>query len=318
MRRSATFKNIAATFQAAPLQYLAPDQMQAIHDASLEILRECGTVVHCEEAVDLLAGAGARVKDGKRVYIPGILVEECIRSAPSGMTIYNRNGDPAMLLEECNVYYGTGSDCPNLLDTDTGERHDFLFQDVVNSVRLVDALPYIDFTMSNGLAAEGIKVLYAGETITPEFSTTIEMLGAACSINITPSHNPSNYLGLKFNPSDGGPAGPEITNYFQDEANRLMGEDGAETPDATGSVACEEIDTVALYLNYIRERGTLDLDKIRDFVRDGDCLIVVDHVHGATRGRPERLLNGSAPGVKDNKLMLLQHRRQLPLWGRGA
>ena len=36
-----------------------------------------------------------------------------------------------------------------------------------------------DFAMEmmSMLAAEGIKVLYAGETITPEFSTTIEMLG---------------------------------------------------------------------------------------------------------------------------------------------
>ena len=41
---------------------------------------------------------------------------------------------------------------------------------------------------------------YAGEAATPEFSAGIEMLGAACSINLTPSHNPANYAGLKFNP----------------------------------------------------------------------------------------------------------------------
>ncbi|MCP3676578.1 MAG: phosphomannomutase [Deltaproteobacteria bacterium] len=166
-----------------------------------------------------------------------------------------------------------------------------------------------DFAMEmiSMLAAEGIKVLYAGETITPEFSTTIEMLGAACSINITPSHNPSNYLGLKFNPSDGGPAGPEITNLFQDEANRLMGEGGmGKSGETAERDRYEEIDTICLYIRYLEERGTLDLKRIRDFVRNGDCLVVIDHVHGATRGRPERLLKGTATDIMRKKVKLLR------------
>ena len=52
------------------------------------------------------------------------------------------------------------------------------------------------------LQREGIRTWYAGESITPEFSAGIEMLKAACSINLTPSHNPANYSGFKFNPSD--------------------------------------------------------------------------------------------------------------------
>ena len=53
------------------------------------------------------------------------------------------------------------------------------------------------------LQKNGIKTWYAGEAVTPEFSAGIEMLNAACSINLTPSHNPANYSGFKFNPSDG-------------------------------------------------------------------------------------------------------------------
>lgn len=157
------------------------------------------------------------------------------------------------------------------------------------------------------LMDEGIKVYYGGEMITPEFSVAIEMLGAACSINITPSHNPSNYLGLKFNPSDGGPAGPEITDVFQAEANRLMSEgdilSSASTEELSGY---EEIDTVDLYMKYIVKRGTLDLDKIRNFLKHEDCLLVVDHVHGATRGRPERLLSDITSDIPDKKLILLR------------
>ncbi len=74
------------------------------------------------------------------------------------------------------------------------------------------------------LQREGIRTWYAGEAPTPEFSAGIEMLQAACSINLTPSHNPANYAGFKFNPSDGGPAGSEITERIEEISNRMMNE----------------------------------------------------------------------------------------------
>ena len=128
--------------------------MRKIHSAALEILEDTGTIVHHDEAVELLHDAGAFVQDGNRVFLPAGLVEAAIRSAPSRAAIYDRNGNPAMLLESKNVYYGTGSDCPNLLDSFTGERRAFLSADVKDAVRLVDYLPYIDFVMSMGLAPD--------------------------------------------------------------------------------------------------------------------------------------------------------------------
>jgi phosphomannomutase len=68
----------------------------------------------------------------------------------------------------------------------------------------------------------GVKIYYGGEMATPEFSAAVELLGAACSINMTPSHNPSHYNGIKFNPADGGPAGPEITDVITALSNKMM------------------------------------------------------------------------------------------------
>ena len=144
----------AKRFHSTPLEYLSEEQMRDIHSAALDILEDCGTIIHHDHAVDLLHKAGARVKDAHRVFIPAGLVEAAIRSAPSAVTIYDRNGAVAMCLEGRNVYYGTGSDCPYLLDSFSGERRDFLSADVEDAVRLVDALPNIDFTMSNGLAPD--------------------------------------------------------------------------------------------------------------------------------------------------------------------
>jgi len=158
-------------------------------------------------------------------------------------------------------------------------------------------------TVMATLSAEGIRVYYCGETSTPQISASIEILGAACAINITPSHNPANYAGFKFNPADGGPAGAEITDLIQEEANRLMG-----VPDeSTGpqeKVGFETIDSTGIYLRYVKERKTIDLDKVTDFIKSADCLVIVDHVHGSTRGRPERLIGRDA--LDTGKLVLLR------------
>jgi trimethylamine--corrinoid protein Co-methyltransferase len=147
-------KQTVKRFNAPPLRYLTEEQMKEIHAAAIEILEDLGTVVHHEEAVDLLGRAGAFVQDKNRVYISAALVEAAIRSAPGNINIYDREGTPVMCLGGRQVYYGTGSDCPNLLDSFSGERRHFLAADVEKAVRLVDALPHIDFTMSMGLAPD--------------------------------------------------------------------------------------------------------------------------------------------------------------------
>ncbi len=147
------------------------------------------------------------------------------------------------------------------------------------------------------LQKEGIKTWYAGEAITPEFSAGIEMLNAACSINLTPSHNPANYAGLKFNPSDGGPAGTEITSKIESFANEMMKESPIIKPVLPNTPnKIDKIDLTELYIKYIDERKTINLEKIRNFINE-DCLICVDNVHGASRGRIQRIL-GETPNIK--------------------
>ena len=141
------------------------------------------------------------------------------------------------------------------------------------------------------LQKSGIKTWYAGEAVTPEFSAGIEMLNAACSINLTPSHNPANYAGFKFNPADGGPAGAEITTKIEEIANRMMSESIVIKPIKPESV--EKIDLAFLYIKYILMRKTLNIERIKDFINKADCVICVDNVHGATRGKIQGILGKS-------------------------
>jgi len=133
---------------------LSDETKQEVHRSAIEILEQTGSRVFCEEALVLLKDAGAEVTDGNLVRIPAHLIEWAVRSAPPRVGIYRRDGTRAMDLGWRRTYYGTGSDCPNILDHETGEHRKFLKADVADAARLCDALPNIDFIMSMGLVSD--------------------------------------------------------------------------------------------------------------------------------------------------------------------
>ena len=51
---------------------LTPADCARLHDASLAILERTGVRLHDDEAVERLHGAGARVGDDGRVFVPGV------------------------------------------------------------------------------------------------------------------------------------------------------------------------------------------------------------------------------------------------------
>jgi len=130
---------------------LTKDQITHIHTATLELLETVGVKVMYPEAVEMLSSAGCRVKPENIVQIPNWLVEECIRSAPSRITIYNRLGQAAMHLEGSKTYFGLGTDLIKTYDLDTGELRESQLKDVANAARVADALDEIDFLGSYAL-----------------------------------------------------------------------------------------------------------------------------------------------------------------------
>jgi len=81
-------------------------------------------------------------------------VEGALRTAPKNIPIYDRNGRRAMSLGGYRSYFGVGSDCMHIYDLHTGERRKAVLDDVIQGVRLVDALPNLDFVMSMFLPSD--------------------------------------------------------------------------------------------------------------------------------------------------------------------
>jgi trimethylamine--corrinoid protein Co-methyltransferase len=132
---------------------LTDEQCRLIHCASLEILERTGVMVYYQPALDLLKKAGCSVEEN-RVRIPAHLVEWARRAAPKRIMMYDRTGKPVMPLQDRISTFGPGSDCLNILDHGTGEKRKALLQDVVDGIRVADAMPHIDFIMSMFLPSD--------------------------------------------------------------------------------------------------------------------------------------------------------------------
>lgn len=144
----ASIRSNDTNFASVQYRRLTTQQCEKIHNASLEILERTGVLLHETEAVALLQKAGAYVTDSNRVRIPASLVEKAFSTVPKRVVLCNREGKRTLFLEDQRSYYGAGSDCLNIIDHRTGKRRKPIIQDVVDGIRVCDALPNVDFVMS--------------------------------------------------------------------------------------------------------------------------------------------------------------------------
>jgi len=124
------------------------------------------------------------------------------------------------------------------------------------------------------LTANGIKVIVqegGGYTPTPVISHAILQYNKANPDNladgivITPSHNPPEDGGFKYNPPNGGPADGDVTKIIQDRANEILNDNyddilQEDFSEAMASSLVEEYDYVQPYVDDLK--NVLNLDAI--------------------------------------------------------
>src|SRR5262249_27078489 len=125
------------------------------------------------------------------------------------------------------------------------------------------------------LAGNGVETILQrddGVTPTPVISRAILVYNRgrkdhlADGIVITPSHNPPEDGGFKYNPPNRGPADTDVTTWIQDRANSLLRAGNAEVkrvPFATALQAAttHQEDFMLPYVNDLR--NAIDMDIIR-------------------------------------------------------
>ena len=151
--------------------------------------------------------------------------------------------DPAMAAQR--VAFGTSGHRGSSLQTSFNEAHILAITQAICCYRRAHGidgplfLGWDTHALSEPARVTALEVLAANEvhvmvdnhddvTPTPAISHAIlaynrgRTTGFADGVVITPSHNPPEYGGIKYNPPSGGPADTPVTNWIQDKANELV------------------------------------------------------------------------------------------------
>lgn len=125
------------------------------------------------------------------------------------------------------------------------------------------------------LSSNGVETLIAKKmnyTPTPGISHAIlaynkgRKAGLADGIVITPSHNPPDSGGIKYNPPNGGPADTQITKWIADKANEFLQQDNKEIKRMPYEKALKtdhihEYDFITPYVNDLK--NIIDMEAIK-------------------------------------------------------
>ena len=201
---------------------------------------------------------------------------------------YERRPDPSVAAQR--VAFGTSGHRGSSLESTFTESHLLAMAEAVRRFRAaqgIDGPLYLGRdthalsepafrTTLEVLAAHGVVVMIdaaGGYTPTPVISHQIVAHnrggggGTADGIVITPSHNPPEDGGFKYNPPSGGPAAGEVTSWIQREANELL-EAGLDSiprvpfDEAVRAPTSRRHDYVSAYVDDLD--AVIDLDVIRD------------------------------------------------------
>ena len=216
-------------------------------------------------------------------------------------TYYNLRPDPAVVAQR--VLFGTSGHRGTSLDGSFNEAHVLAITQAICQYRQshgVSGPLFIGFdthalsmpafqSAVEVLAANAITTLVAaGDEYTPTPAVSHAILaynrgrasGLADGIVVTPSHNPPESGGFKYNASNGGPADTGVTKWIEDAANALLDsklKDVRRMPfdQARRASTTREHDYLTAYVD--------DLDAVIDFaaIRSSGLHIGVDPMGGA-------------------------------------
>ncbi len=149
------------------------------------------------------------------------------------------------------------------------------------------------------LESNGLEPLLCNrDTPTPVIAHNIRLRKALGGINMTASHNPAEYQGLKFSTSNGAPAHPEVTKQIETNCANLMARQWAFKGAVIGTYQCKTFDPQPAYFKQIH--------KLVDFatIRKAKLKLAVTVRYGTGRGYLDTLLEkaGAKVTVFDNEL----------------
>ncbi len=130
---------------------LTQEQVEKIHDASLEILEEVGLKVRFEPARELFKEHGCSVEE-ERVKFPRKVVETYRKLVPSSFTFHARDPKFDKTIPQDSPVIVTASSAPDIIDPITGHERRAESSDIARIAHLINELPGYDVFSISTLA----------------------------------------------------------------------------------------------------------------------------------------------------------------------
>jgi len=147
-------------------------------------------------------------------------------------------------------------------------------------------------TAADTLSSHGVETFLCGRAEpTPALAHEIIQRERQGGVNITASHNPAEYNGLKFSGADGGPALPEVTRDIERLASAILaGEYSLRGPQFTAPLR-HAADPGPAYLAALRDKVDLKV------IRDARLKVAYHPLYGAGRGYVDGILKEAGAAV---------------------
>lgn len=128
------------------LNILSSKDVEHIHRATIEIIERVGVRFPSKKALDIWEAHGAKVdRDTKIVKVPGNVIEEALKQAPSVYSLAARHPTQDLTLDGNHVYVGTDGCGVEVIDISSGERRRSESKDVADIARVADYLEEVAF-----------------------------------------------------------------------------------------------------------------------------------------------------------------------------
>jgi trimethylamine--corrinoid protein Co-methyltransferase len=131
-----------AQIQKNWLQFLSPQEIESIHQASLQILTEVGVRIEDREMTEKLQDCGCRL-DEQRVKFAPELIDTTLEHVSDEVIFGSRSGEQ-IHVKHGNVFTHTGGSIPCIYDLESGQKRDATLADLRDLIRLMNTLDHLD------------------------------------------------------------------------------------------------------------------------------------------------------------------------------
>jgi trimethylamine---corrinoid protein Co-methyltransferase len=158
-------------------ELLTQEQIERIHEASLEILQEVGLKVRYAPARDVFAAHGCSV-DGERVKFPREVVEKYRKLAPPTFTFHGRDPKFDKTIPQDSPVIVTASSAPDIIDPVTGKERRAESGDIARIAHLINELPGYDMFSISTLADDAPKDQFTVSRVYPALKYCLKPIRA--------------------------------------------------------------------------------------------------------------------------------------------